>query len=158
MPVKHHQSPSDAECACYLTEESLALDLAHLLHDGELPYQFSHIAKEFDYSSGRTDLLGKTTKGEIVAFETKLTDWRTALHQARRSESFAHFNFVVLPTRCGGLPLKHRELFRQHGVGLILLNGVSCSVAIPARRKSPLLPWLTKQAETFLADEHSTAV
>ena len=157
MLARLHHATRDVECACYLTESSLAHDLVSELLSGDLEHEFVQVATEFDFSSGRTDVLGKTVKGEIFAFEAKLSDWKTALNQARRGESFAHFSFVVLPERSGDGPLKNRELFERFGVGLVLLNGISFRVAIPARRKKPLLPWLTKAAEKYLVDEQPNA-
>jgi hypothetical protein len=47
-------------------------------------------ACEFDYSRGRTDVVALRDGEHVIAFEAKLKDWRTALHQAYRNTCFAH--------------------------------------------------------------------
>jgi hypothetical protein len=78
------------EIPCYLTERSLVNDLSSVIKDKNSPVSCRKVAYEFDYASGRTDLLGLGPQDEVHAFETKLSKWREALDQARRNACFAH--------------------------------------------------------------------
>src|SRR5437016_1562531 len=53
--------------------------------------------REYDYRSGKTDLLLLTVGGELLAFEAKLRDWRRGLHQAWRNTSFVNGAYLLLP-------------------------------------------------------------
>jgi hypothetical protein len=153
MPARYQKQHK--EDACFLTESSLLVEFSQSILSRSSPVKVSQVACEFDYSSGRTDLVAKDRNLELYAFELKLNDWRKALQQARRSECFAHYTFVVLPYRNSRAALESESLFRQAGVGLILLDGVSAYLVFPARRKNPLLPWLTEKASTFISHEQS---
>jgi hypothetical protein len=110
------------------------------------PVRCRDITHEFDYVSGRADLVGVGHQDALHAFETKLHKWRKALDQARRNGCFAHYCYVALPERAASMALKAREEFRRHGVGLVLLSRQAAKLAIRPRRNTPLLPWLTKVA------------
>jgi hypothetical protein len=141
---------SSRESACFLTEESLVQDLIqNLLSDGGT-LSFPRTAREFNYSSGRADLIASRSSTELYAFETKLKNWKEALQQARRTECFAHYSYVVLPEKAGKIAAQARFLFEKLGVGLIVSNGVELIVLIEAQRKAPLLPWLTDAAKNYL--------
>ncbi len=57
------------------------------------------VTPEFFYSRGRTDVVAVAEDENLITFEAKLTDWRTALHQAYRNTCFAHASYVVLPKK-----------------------------------------------------------
>lgn len=117
------------------------------------PVRCFEVTQEFDYASGRTDLVGLGYRGTLHAFETKLTKWREALDQARRNGCFAHYCYVALPERVAHLALHEREEFRRHGVGLLVLAGKRGRLAIRPRKNDPLLPWLTESALALLAPD-----
>ena len=48
------------------------------------------VTPEFFDSRGRTDVVAVDQDETLIAFEAKLTDWKTALHQAYRNTCFAH--------------------------------------------------------------------
>ncbi|MBI5636707.1 MAG: hypothetical protein HZA03_01920 [Nitrospinae bacterium] len=106
-----------------------------------------NIVREFDYVSGRTDILSLNTENEIIAFEAKLTNWRKAIHQAWRNTSFANQVYVVLPrTRSSGA-MKNKAEFDERGVGLCVVDdGGGVEVVIPCSRNKPLIPWLNRKA------------
>ncbi len=130
----------------YLTERSLVNDLSFVVKEKGSPVPCRKIIHEFDYSSGRTDLLGLGQQDEVHAFETKLSKWREALHQARRNACFAHYCYVALPIKAASTALKFEREFIKHGIGLVVLGMRQAELAIKPRRNDPLLPWLTKAA------------
>jgi hypothetical protein len=141
----------------YVDERSMVQELSTLLTSRNGPVRCSQVASEFDYSSGRTDLVGLGRNEVLHAFEAKLLKWREALDQARRNACFAHYCYVALPKRAADLAIKAREDFRRHGVGLLVLRGREARLAIRPRRNAPLLPWLTKVALAQLNPEPAAA-
>lgn len=135
-----------ADAACYLTEDSLVQDLKSIVEAPRNSFRCRSITVEFDFTSGRTDVLGLDSKRYLHAFEAKLTKWRKALEQAGRNTSFAHYAYVVLPARAAGPALRAEAEFTRRGVGLLVLGGKSPHLAIKPRRGEPLLPWLTNVA------------
>jgi len=121
-------------------------DLSALVTNRSDSLRCRRIMCEFDYASGRADLIGLGSNDFIHAFEAKLHRWRDALHQARRNTCFAHYCYVALPRRTAELALKSRGEFRRHGVGLVIVGAQHATIAIRPRRQAPLLPWLTKVA------------
>lgn len=144
MPMR---VPSQANYACYLTEESLVKDLECVVTDTRVPFRCRAVTTEFDYTSGRTDLLGMDRNHDVHAFEAKLTKWRKALEQAGRNTCFAHYTYVVLPARAAGPALRAEAEFLKRGVGLVLMGGETPRLRIKPRRCEPLLPWLTRSAQ-----------
>lgn len=140
------QKPRHRESSCYLTELSMVQDLSGLITSEGGPIHCRKISFEFDYNSGRTDIVGIGPEDALHAFETKLTNWREALEQARRNYCYAHYCYVALPERTAELALKAKEKFEKYGIGLVILTGQNARLAITPRRNSPLLPWLTKEA------------
>src|SRR5260221_66621 len=61
------------------------------------PWGSVQAATEFYYQRGRTDVVARAADGRIIAIEAKLSDWRTAMHQAFRNLCFAHQSYVLLP-------------------------------------------------------------
>ena len=108
------------------------------------------VLREFDYISGRTDVLSLSVGGEVVAFEAKLTDWRKAIHQAWRNTSFANRVYVVLPRDRGVAALRHRQEFERKGVGLCLVDCGGHEVVIEGAAFEPVIPWLHNKAKRTL--------
>jgi hypothetical protein len=126
-------------------------DLSILLTNQSGPVRCREVTYEFDYRSGRADLVGIGGQDLLYAFEAKLAKWRDALYQARRAASFAHYCYVALPPRAADLALKAKHEFRRHGVGLVIVSPGESRLAIRPRRNDPLLPWLTKIAVSKLS-------
>ena len=137
--------------ACFPNEGSMVRELRALLTNQTGPVCCSSVVSEFDYSSGRTDLIGLSSRAILHAFEAKLLKWREALEQARRNACFAHYTYVALPPRAAERALKAKDDFRRHGVGLLVLTGNEARLAIRPRKNVPLLPWLTKVALAHLS-------
>jgi hypothetical protein len=138
----------------YKLESHLVKDLESHLTRAESPFTQLNIAFEFGYNSGRTDVIGLTEDGHLIAFEAKLTRWREAVHQAYRSTSFAHYSYVVLPKSVVENALRQRHEFERRGIGLCSIDpSVDSSVInieIPATKKEPLLRWLTNSALKYI--------
>lgn len=138
----------------YKLESHLVKDLESHLMRPENPFSQLNIAFEFDYRSGRTDVIGLTVDGYVIAFEAKLTRWRDAVHQAYRSTSFAHYSYVVLPKNAVDNALRRRHEFERRGIGLCSIDPSAESsiiiVEIPAAKKEPLLGWLTNTALEYI--------
>lgn len=58
----------------------------------------------------------------IVAIEFKLKNWKRALHQAIRYQSFAKYSYVLLDDLYLSPARKNLELFVKHNIGLIGVN------------------------------------
>ena len=139
----------------YLSEQDFVDEVIDILALDESPWGFVRVAREFFYSSGRTDLLFSLVNGDIVAFEFKLSRWRDALHQAYRSTAFAHRAYVVLPASAANLAKRHNCEFERRGVGLCSYSGKTLEVIVEAPRLDPIQPWLTKRASEKIQMESS---
>src|ERR1700687_6008944 len=115
-----------------------------------------HVTPEFFYSRGRTDVVAVAQDETLIAFEAKLTDWRTALHQAYRNTCFAHSSYVVLPKKAALLAFRFVGEFEKRGVGLCYVDDSSLVVLHESLHSAPLEPWLARDAMTFaLGQLHS---
>mgnify|MGYP001601233534 CR=1 FL=1 len=115
------------------------------------PWGPAKIAAEFDYASGRTDVIVLTGTDELIAFEAKLTRWREALHQAFRSTFFASRSYVVLPSNAAAIASRYVTEFARRKVGLCVVAEGMLDVIFPAPTIScPVQPWLTAQAADMI--------
>ena len=133
-------------------ESGLVRALVRSLKQPDSPVVTLRHAREFDYVSGRTDVLGLLDDDSLVAFEAKLRDWRRALHQAWRNSSFANRAYVALPVGYEWVAEKHRDDFEQLGVGLCFVSGNGIDLAIASRYSEPLMPWLHQRARDALSN------
>lgn len=136
----------------FAQEEGLVASFLDLLLTGKTPWASLLALREFDYRSGRTDVLVLSASNELIAFEAKLTNWRKALHQAWRNSSYANRVYVVLPRARSTSALIHREDFEYLGVGLCLVEGSGVKVAIESHHKKPVILWLHNKARETLAE------
>lgn len=133
MPKK----PSDFRFETELVEVFL-----RLVGDG---VNIHSLSQQFDYCSGKTDVVGVGQNERVHAFEAKLKNWKVALHQARRNTCYAHYSYVVLPH--SHMPALGKYVdFARHGVGLICVSQTKMHVAVPAQEHDPLMPWVTLKA------------
>lgn len=144
-------APSPKAEVIYATEASLVQKLTLIVQDATSAIQCLAITAEFNFRSGRTDLVGIDADADLHAFEAKLTKWKKALEQARRNSSYAHYAYVVLPSKAAAPALKARQEFERRGVGLVVVDHAGHTVEIAPRRSEPLLPWLTESAKKQLA-------
>ena len=135
----------------FASERALVDTFVTQLEQGLSPWSPLGVVREFDYISGRTDVLSLCSDQALVAFEAKLWDWRRALHQAWRNSSFANQVYVVLPRKRGAVALRNREQFEALGVGLCLIDADTVEVAIESGTAAPVIPWLTNRAIRVLS-------
>lgn len=144
-----------ASKSAFPTEEDLVEAFVSHLSAGSSPWVPCGYLREFDYVSGRTDVLSLGPSDEIVAFEAKLSNWRKALHQAWRNTSFANRVYVVLPREGIGPALRHRDEFNMLGVGLCAVDATGIAVLIDGARADPVIPWLHHKARQMLISHDS---
>jgi hypothetical protein len=104
------------------------------------------ITPEFFYSRGRTDVVAVAEDKSLIAFEAKLADWRTALHQAYRNTCFAHSSYVVLPKRTALAAFRFVGEFEKRGVGLCYVDDSALVVLRVSSHNEPIEPWLAYYA------------
>lgn len=136
----------------YPSEVDLVNQLAEWVACGAIAWLRPSLIREFDYASGRTDLLTLNVADQVVAFEAKLNNWRRAIDQAWRNTSFADKVFVVLPLECGRPAIQHQTMFEEVGVGLCLVSEDGMKVAIDSGQHQPVLPWLHRKARASLGE------
>lgn len=138
----------------YKLEKELVADFEKKTIDVKNPFYLSNCAFEFNYKSGRADIIAvsknESTNEILFAFEAKLSQWRVALNQAYRTTSFAHFAYVVLPISKIKPALKQKHEFEKRGVGLCSISVKGIRIEIPAVQQEPLLPWLTDCALNYI--------
>ena len=127
------------------TEQLLVNNFVGLLESRSTPFGDVSFACEFDYSRGRTDVVALRDGDHVIAFEAKLKDWRTALHQAYRNTCFAHQSFVLLPKIAALNALNCREEFEMRRVGLCYLDGAHLVVLHDSPSTPPIEPWLASE-------------
>lgn len=145
------QASADSSVSQYSKESDLVQDFLGLLRQGESPWGDVETTTEWDYRTGVTDVLARTSNGYLVAFEAKLTDWRRATHQAYRNTTFAQKAYVVMPPQAAERALAHQEVFSRYGVGLcsVQKNSVSIIIEAPVLDDDPILPWMSRKANLF---------
>ena len=141
------------------SEESLVLSFLDLVSQNATPWgEGWKTTQEFDYSRGRTDVLGLSGSGELFAFEAKLEKWRVALSQAYRNTCFANRSFVLLPRPVAERASSSPGEFRRRGVGICFLDRTKVVVLLDARRTEPIQPWLfDKAAKTIEESKNPNA-
>jgi hypothetical protein len=134
----------------FTDEETLVGIFLSQLGAVKAPWVTLNVLREFDYISGRTDVVLLSQNDEVIAFEAKLTDWRRALHQAWRNSNFANRVYVVLPRANASAALRHREEFKRRRVGLCLVDSTSLEVVVESAPSDPVIPWLHNKARKTL--------
>jgi hypothetical protein len=127
-----------------------------LLRVKDSPFETTTVGWEFDYRSGRADVISVTWDGEVVAFEAKLSRWRDALHQAYRNKCFAHQSYVLLPWDVAERAVTYQGEFEARRVGICALKDGTLVKLVDAPRHEPLQRWLADRAveHACLQDTH----
>lgn len=128
----------------YSSEQQLRDELAATLKTKDRGFGSLDIAIEFSHASGRTDIIAQSTEGELIAFETKLLNWRAAMQQAYRNSSFAHYSYVALPTASMKRAIVGEFVKRK--IGLCSVDAGCVRIEVAAPKQEPLQPWITKSA------------
>jgi len=127
----------------------------HLLRDIDAPRGglCRAVVTEFNYDSGRTDVLALSGFGEVFAFEAKLRNWRKALHQAWRNTSHAQRAYVVMPACASGPARANLRKFEVLGVGLCVIDEVGgVTTLLDSNSFEPVIPWLHEKARLSLEE------
>ena len=136
--------------AAYELESDLVKDFQTLIHGAPNKFAIIAVAPEFNYIEGKVDLIAENSNGDLVAFEAKLFRWRNALNQAYRNSSFAHYSYVVLPETTLENVVSRIDEFHRRGIGLCFFGSSGLRVEISATRRSPIQPWLTNMALSYI--------
>jgi hypothetical protein len=105
-----------------------------------------HVATEFNYSRGRTDIIASTVNGDLIAFEAKLIRWREALHQAYRNTCFAHYSYILLPEGTANQAVRFTAEFSRRSVGICIISHGQVQIFHESIRSDPLHDWLSERA------------
>lgn len=136
----------------YPNEQELVADFLSHIVDPDSPWAVAAYIEQFDYASGRTDVVAVDDGGGVVAFEAKLKTWRSALDQAYRSRAFAHRSYVVLPIRVAEQAMRFEPEFRRRGVGICAMSDDGLVEALASESVDPLLSWLSDRARETICD------
>ena len=141
------QSRLTNEPMTFTSEQTLVDTFVGLLETNRSPWGEVRLAREFDYSRGRTDVVAVADADTLIAVEAKLTDWKYALHQAYRNTCFAHRSFVLLPKEAAIAAGVFLVEFERRGVGLCYIDSAA-NLVVPcdSPRASPVEPWLASEA------------
>jgi len=149
LVARSHARPHTA--LTYASEAALVEDFATTAQGWNSPWGALDLAAEFDYASGRADLIALTHTNELLTFEAKLTRWRDALHQAFRNTFFASRSYVVLPLKTALRAAAYRAEFERRNVGLCSTSDGVVQVLVSAPVIScPVQPWLATQAVAMI--------
>lgn len=140
----------------YPSEQHLVDAFLDSLRSAQPPWEISAFTTEFDYSSGRTDVVATDRQGTVLAFEAKLKSWRAALTQAYRNKCFAHRSYVLLPEKIAYRALKYTPEFRRRGVGICVMDGDQLVELLQCEEASPCLDWLSEKALTAVLENSET--
>ena len=127
-------------------ESVLVSMLTERLKNQDNPFSVVTVGLEFGHHSGRVDLVAVSDIGELWTFEAKLKKWRDAVHQAYRNTSFAHYSYVLLPTKIAENAFRYEREFQRRGIGLCTIDESQITILIRATRKEPIQPWITENA------------
>ena len=114
------------------------------------PWGAVQAATEFYYQRGRTDVVAHAADGRVIAIEAKLTDWRTALHQAFRNLCFAHQSYVLLPLVTALRAHQYSAEFVRRRVGICCLEGAKIVLLCDSIKAEPIEPWLYAEAKSHI--------
>lgn len=134
----------------FSSEQELVNRFLEGIHSGISPWGAT--ATEFDYQSGRTDVIAIGEDNQLVAFEAKLTRWKIAVHQAFRNTCFAEESYVVLPKNIAVRAYAQHKEFSRRRVGLCYVENSDIVILILAPRVSPLNMWLNAKAANHIRD------
>lgn len=117
------------------------------------PFAINQIAKEFNYQSGRIDLIACNKSNRLYSFEAKLKKWKDAIHQAFKNTSVSHYSYVILPCQMARSVSRFKDCFLEKRVGLATIEMGKVRILIQAPYNDPLRPWLTESAFSYLEME-----
>lgn len=135
------QGPGD-----FVSEKELVDTFLNHLDSHRSPWGSVRYSTEFNFQSGRTDVLIVTDSGELIAIEAKLDRWRYAAHQAYRNTTFANQSYVLVPEKTAKIAEKNQDVFEVRKVGLCSIHDNSITIIRPAERLEPIQICLHEKA------------
>ena len=135
-----------SQSAPYSSEAELTRLALIKLASGTTRWGHLQLAREFFYIRGCTDIIAVSIENRVIAFEAKLSRWRTALDQAHRNRCFAHESYVLLPETTAKRAAAHITEFERRGVGLCYLNSDNLVCVYTAHQQDPWQQWLAERA------------
>jgi len=81
-------------------------------------------------------------KGDVVAVELKIRDWRQAIKQAVMYQLAADYSVVAMPWENAFAAHRHRWRFEEDGVGLLAVRGDEVRVLLDPEYSVRKLAWL----------------
>lgn len=148
----------------FTTEADFVDQFVGKLAKGRTAFGRVQITTEWDHRSGFVDVLTRSRRKGLVAFEAKLDNWKRAFHQAYRNTAYANKSYVIVPGNVADRAMRDREEFELRGVGLCSFDGTAVQVLIEATEQDALLRWLRERAhehfdtlpdEQFVRTKHS---
>lgn len=88
--------------------------------------------------------------GKVLAIEVKVSDWKTALKQANLYTLIADKSYVAIWEKKRKVVLENIELFKQFGIGIILVGDSFVDVVIDAQEKGILDHNLREQTLNYV--------
>lgn len=140
----------------FSNEQALVDSFVSRLGARGAPWPAEHVATEFYYQRGRTDVVF-TVDDSVIAVEAKLQDWRTAMHQAFRNRCFAHRSYVLLPKTIALKAHHFAGEFERRRVGICYLENSMIVVLHTALESDPIEPWLSQRAKQHIVASGSAA-
>lgn len=132
----------------YQSELKLVQMAAHHLEQSSNAFGNVRLTFEFPHAGGWADIVAVNELGIVLAFEAKLKNWRKALEQAHRCESFADFRYVLLPIDAATSAVEFTNVFLDWGIGLCTIDSSSgLIILVESRETSPLMPVLKFRAQ-----------
>ena len=83
----------------------------------------------------------------VVSFELKLTDWKTAIIQAFRYRSFSNKVYVVMPEDTVKRAVEHTDQFGQYGIGLASFTSGELTILVDAGAYEPYSQHLREKVD-----------
>lgn len=131
----------------YNSEIDLVEKAIALIEKPRNPLKIKGFAQEFNYLSGKTDIIAVTRDKSIISIEAKLSKWKIAIQQAHKNISFSHYSFVLLPLKnANQIFEQNSEEFKKRGIGLITIEFNRLKILIESNFHAPARPWLTDSA------------
>jgi hypothetical protein len=137
---------------CFVNEKTLVDSFISRLTKGQSPWGEVQVATEFFYQRGRTDVIVCTEDQSVIAIEAKLSDWRSALHQAFRNRCFANLSYVLLPKETAVRASRYDGEFERRQVGICYIEGRGIVVLKPTNDSDPIEPWLSQRAKEHIGN------
>lgn len=154
-PVQQKTIPRSFRRGAFQLESDLLETFGTHLKQRDSPFRNLLLATEFDFTTGRSDLLGFDQASKVVAFEAKLDRWRTAVHQAYRNASFADLSFVVLPERAAATAMASQYEFGRRNIGLISVSELGMEILLSPEERPVLRPQLRERAVKYVKESNS---